>query len=795
MNKTTIFSCRLVAALCLACAAPLACAQTAAPLPAYRVVQSDYQPGEIFVAAYLVKDFGAQGNGQTDDTASFQKALDAAKAIGGGTVYAPAGRYAIKGLLTIPINVVLRGQWRSPEDGKPVAGTILMAYAGRGQDSLPRRALSADNPVPGFLVLSSASGVRDLTIWYPEQNANAVAAYAPAILLASSYTTVQNIGLVNAYKGVQCAIDSGEACFYIRNVIGSPLDLGVEIDAVADIGRLVHIVLSPKYWASSGLPGSPAADGPQAAYIAHRGVGIMMRRNDWSYADDISVDGYSVGFRTAHTRWAEGGYPNGYCDNMRFTHCGIGLSYDDGGVGFSRLKTIDCGTGIYCSSRFGGTLKLVEGAIGGKTNALLSRGRGAILVQHSTFNGGPVVLMSGATTLIDSRLGGLAPQIALAQRDGSVSLLGDTGDAPLKVDAPQGAVVKISAAPRPSIPVPAISPTDESGYHARRAAVYVVAKPAAPDADQTSAIQAVLARASADGGGIVYLPPAEYAIKGTLTVPAEVELCGSSGSWHDTIRPGSILFVYGGRGSETGDPAIRLAAHAGLRGVTIGYPEERMENLAPYPPTIQLTGSDAYVMDVGAVNPWSLIDASTYRCDRHYIARITGSALRHGFTVGGHSIGGRIEDCQQNSGAIAYGTESWRGGWDFCPTKANGYNWQVVSPEQFRQFDNYRLGDCENEVLYNDFCFNGARGLTLGEDASTGPSGVSFGTAFDQNTIDLDIHRIAPAGFSIVNGQFCCVGDKDFPRSCYVHTAQQAGYSHSGAQRAALEGWGGNGGL
>lgn len=42
-----------------------------------------------------VKDFGAVGDGATDDTVAFQKAIDAMYAVGGGTVFVPRGSYKI----------------------------------------------------------------------------------------------------------------------------------------------------------------------------------------------------------------------------------------------------------------------------------------------------------------------------------------------------------------------------------------------------------------------------------------------------------------------------------------------------------------------------------------------------------------------------------------------------------------------------------------------------------------------------------------------------------------------------
>lgn len=44
---------------------------------------------------FNVRDFGAVGDGATDDTEAIQAAIDAAEAAGGGTVYFPAGDYLL----------------------------------------------------------------------------------------------------------------------------------------------------------------------------------------------------------------------------------------------------------------------------------------------------------------------------------------------------------------------------------------------------------------------------------------------------------------------------------------------------------------------------------------------------------------------------------------------------------------------------------------------------------------------------------------------------------------------------
>ncbi len=63
------------------------------------------------VQATSVKDFGASGNGTSDETAAFQRALDSMHRTGGGTVYAPPGRYLFRDVLNIPEGVTLRGSF------------------------------------------------------------------------------------------------------------------------------------------------------------------------------------------------------------------------------------------------------------------------------------------------------------------------------------------------------------------------------------------------------------------------------------------------------------------------------------------------------------------------------------------------------------------------------------------------------------------------------------------------------------------------------------------------------------
>jgi len=67
-----------------------------------------------FAVELNVTDYGAVGDGKTDNTAAFQKALDAACKAGGGRVRVPAGMFLIQKHLSISYNTSLVGEWDAP---------------------------------------------------------------------------------------------------------------------------------------------------------------------------------------------------------------------------------------------------------------------------------------------------------------------------------------------------------------------------------------------------------------------------------------------------------------------------------------------------------------------------------------------------------------------------------------------------------------------------------------------------------------------------------------------------------
>jgi hypothetical protein len=175
-----------------------------------------------------VRDFGSAGDGRTDETLAFQKALDTAHGNGGGSVYAPTGRYLIRGVLTISPGVALRGSFSCVpshagirDQGQVKAGedgTVLLAIAGRGKED--------GDP---FVTLNTNSSVSGLTIYYPDQSVDGIPLPYPwSIAMRGKNPAAFDLELLNPYQGIYASRNERHN---IRNISGQPLRRGIWVDA------------------------------------------------------------------------------------------------------------------------------------------------------------------------------------------------------------------------------------------------------------------------------------------------------------------------------------------------------------------------------------------------------------------------------------------------------------------------------------------------------------------------------------------------------------------------------------
>ena len=230
---------------------------------------------------YIVTDYGAVGDGATDCTASFQEALDAAGAAGGGVVFVPAGQYYFRDTLVMPANVALEGVWRAPQRGAPVeAGSVFYVTAGKGEaDGIP------------FLRMSTGTTLKGITIYYPDQiRANPPHAYPWTVQSngATDNISIRDVTMINPYQ----AVDLGTypaGRHYISNLYGYPLRLGLYINQCYDVGRIENVHFWP-FWDLD--PNSPLWQ-----FTKEAGTAFLIGKTDGQMGHNLFSIFYRYGIR------------------------------------------------------------------------------------------------------------------------------------------------------------------------------------------------------------------------------------------------------------------------------------------------------------------------------------------------------------------------------------------------------------------------------------------------------------------------------------------------------------------
>jgi len=231
-----------------------------------------------------VRDFGARGDGNSDDTAAFQRALNEAKTKGGLTVYAPPGNYRFLGSLKFPESVCLRGSWQSVpahngirDAGLPKPtddGTTFLVEGGEGREDRP-----------AFIQLGTNSTLKGVVIYYPKQDPNDVPKpYPYAISMRGKNPAVLDVELLNPYLGIDATQNERHL---IRNVQGQPLKRGIWVDQIYDIGRIENVHFNP-WWSMK----------PKLfKWQQENGEAFVFGRSDWQYVLNTFCFGYKVGYR------------------------------------------------------------------------------------------------------------------------------------------------------------------------------------------------------------------------------------------------------------------------------------------------------------------------------------------------------------------------------------------------------------------------------------------------------------------------------------------------------------------
>lgn len=690
--------------------APSGPAEAAAPTPA--IANPTVPQADVVLYTHDVADYGADPSGLSDNTAAFQLAIDQANAAGGGIVYAAAGLYKFTGHLVIKRGVTLRGEWQSPASDPHWKGTLLMPYADRGTD--------VGEP---FIGLGSNAGVKNLSFWYPEQTAANVQKYPYTIsdyreqgLYGTHAPTVQNVTLFNSYLGIDTgsihSVQPGAARSVtsteprVRDVYGTFLSQGIITEWLGNFGATTNFYASSKYWIESGLAGAPTSEADRTALKTY------MRNNLTAVATNGQVDGtsfYNINIEDAQLGILGTAYWQYFANiHMSNVRNGIRITGSNDVVTQNAQQIIDAHIATLpkqgednaaISIQTKGVVDIVGVEISGNaTYGILGGPESRLSILQGEFSGwataaGAAINASGTSLRVsDSKFNVAGLHVYLGPTISSAAALGNAwvGGRTIHNASPIVPTVDDTALNLPQTPdlastyttIPARKPSNAgqlfniTDYGAQPGNTF----------DNTLAISSALSAAANQGGGTVVVPAGRWRVAGSLTVPSGVQLRGVSESVGVMDNLGSTLLITGGKGNEAGTPAVTLSENSGFVGLKFWYPDVPMSNTqTKYPWSIRAAGPDVYIRNVGLGNAWRGIDLYSNRNDRFAVSGVWGDPSDIGISIGGGSVGGKIEDTLfshagslADSESYAYPNQNWatrvrsdaEGPYDFSTTRA-----------------------------------------------------------------------------------------------------------------------------
>ncbi len=545
-------------------------------VPAPQRVDTLYETDDVVIADFIPTEMGyaVDPTGLTDSTAGLQKALYDCYNAGGGTVWLPAGHYAVSGTVYIPPFCTLQGDWQDPDTGNEY-GTVIAVWMD-----------PEESETSGTFLLGGSAGAVGLTVYYPEQSLDRIAPYPYTFYVDGEgqnlmLSTVKNVTILNGYRGIGTSSVKQHEMLQLINVKGTFLQCGVGISNSADVGTVTNLAISNDYWKNASTDYVAPVDGDKLDYYtAKNTTGLQIGDLEWTTFRNISIRDCAIGIHTV--------------PGVRIEYAGA----------MYRLDIRDCVRGFVADgldTRWGGVIAdgYIEGGIANNTE-------GRLKLCGVEVVGGITEKVEGHVIIDDTDLSAY--------------------------DAPEESFVK---------------PVDKVVIAELSKSIF---------ADASEELQPILDKVGSEGGGVVYVPGGNYRFRGRLTVPAGVELRGSSGVQqrdNGTVNNGTVFLCYYGDDPENGpeDPAfITLAGeNAGISGIRVIYPENspNEENLNT---TYAIRGEAAGVYVRNCAVSAAQYGIDMRGCDRHLVSGVVTCCYENSFRLGGE--GGLLTRCLQNGTVI-----------------------------------------------------------------------------------------------------------------------------------------------
>ncbi|MCM1139876.1 MAG: discoidin domain-containing protein [Muribaculum sp.] len=143
----------------------------------------------------------------------------------------------------------------------------------------------------------------------------------------------------------------------------------------------------------------------------------------------------------------------------------------------------------------------------------------------------------------------------------------------------------------------------------------------------------------------------------------------------------------------------------------------------------------------------------TNKCDNHYVDYLAGHAFLNVISVGNGCENGTISNIQCNTIAYACGDETKFGSWPNCELMRDDDLSAKAYGQNSESLDFMIIGDCNNEILYNNFLFGCHQGIVFRNDGKGGPQNLhSLGNAVD-GAVETFVFESGNYDIDLINSQ------------------------------------------
>jgi hypothetical protein len=243
----------------------------------------DIQPYPESVDVVSVTAFGAKGDGMTDDTRAFQKAMDSF-GTRGGTVYIPRGTYMLAGSLNVPQAVTLKGSFESVPSHNGIRNAGLPKPGDDGTTLLITGNRGNENADP-CITLNTNSTLRGVVMYWPAQDPDKIPdPYPWAVAMRGKNPALLDVEMLNPYNAIDASKNERAL---IRNISGQALRRGIFVDGIYDIGRIENVHWNP-WWSMRPV---------LFKWQKENGEAFIFERTDWHYVLNTFCFGYKTGYK------------------------------------------------------------------------------------------------------------------------------------------------------------------------------------------------------------------------------------------------------------------------------------------------------------------------------------------------------------------------------------------------------------------------------------------------------------------------------------------------------------------